>query len=175
VYVYIYHMRENRNTIKNGDYWRLDFSRVEWHITIVTNPNGTKSYWKQPVPCENWVWSPIGVVDMHLPEWWGYIQFSDRPVNATVVKQDEQWPIRSALMQIYYAQTNLFAKKKVYSTSLLVLEQYGLPPIVTKGICTKIPMIILDSTHGFIASAQHKQHERVIGHVRSDRLLWFSN
>jgi hypothetical protein len=24
---------------------------------------------------DNWVWSPQGVVDMHVPEHWGHVQF----------------------------------------------------------------------------------------------------
>ena len=27
-------------------------------------------------PEDNWVWSPQGVIDMHRPEHWGYVQFS---------------------------------------------------------------------------------------------------
>lgn len=56
---------------KIGDQWRINFSRVEWHIdvidgTIVKKPN---------VPEENWVWTPQGAIDMHIPERWGYLRF----------------------------------------------------------------------------------------------------
>ena len=55
----------------NGDNWRMNFSRVEWQIRIV---NGR--YEKVPnTPENNWVWSPQGVIDMHLPEHWGYVEF----------------------------------------------------------------------------------------------------
>jgi len=54
-----------------GDVWRVNFSRVEWqqqvrdgHYEIVP---GTRE--------DNWVWSPQGVIDMHLPERWGYVEF----------------------------------------------------------------------------------------------------
>lgn len=44
-----------------GDVWRINFSRVEW---------------KQGQPKEdNWVWSPQGVINMHVPERWGYLRF----------------------------------------------------------------------------------------------------
>ena len=47
-----------------GDQWRVNFSRVEWHTTIV---NGKYVKEKDPIsgkilPEENWVWSPQGVV-----------------------------------------------------------------------------------------------------------------
>jgi hypothetical protein len=59
-------------------------------------------------------------------------------INSTKEKKDDEWPIRSALMQIYYAETNLYAKQGIYSTSFEVLQQYGLSPKVYKGICTKM-------------------------------------
>lgn len=44
---------------KIGDEWRLNFSRVEW---------------KSGQPREdNWVWSPQGAINMHIPEKWGYL------------------------------------------------------------------------------------------------------
>ena len=46
---------------RDGTVWRLNFSRVEW----------TKGKPKE----DNWVWSPQGLVDMHVPERWGYLRF----------------------------------------------------------------------------------------------------
>ena len=54
--------REFRNA-KENKVWRINFSRVEWLVK-----NG---------PEENWVWSPTGKVDMHMPEMWGYLRFCD--------------------------------------------------------------------------------------------------
>ena len=47
-----------------GTVWRIDFSRVEWKVI------GVK-------PEDNWVWSPQGVINMHVPEHWGYLNFRD--------------------------------------------------------------------------------------------------
>ncbi len=41
--------------------WRINFSRVEW------KPGNPKE--------DNWVWSPQGVINMHVPERWGYLHF----------------------------------------------------------------------------------------------------
>jgi Carbohydrate family 9 binding domain-like len=46
---------------QSGTTWRINFSRVEWKSG---NPKE-----------DNWVWSPQGVVNMHVPERWGYLQF----------------------------------------------------------------------------------------------------
>jgi hypothetical protein len=55
-----------------GDEWRVNFSRVEWRHEIM---NG--KYRKVPNTKEdNWVWSPQGVVNMHIPERWGRVRFT---------------------------------------------------------------------------------------------------
>ena len=59
---------------RDGDTWRMNFSRVEWQARVVDG-----RYEKLPnVPEDNWVWSPQGVIDMHRPQYWGYVQFSAR-------------------------------------------------------------------------------------------------
>ncbi len=54
-----------------GDSWRLNFSRVQWHIEV----RDGRIEKIAGLPEENWVWSPQGVVDMHQPEQWGSVQF----------------------------------------------------------------------------------------------------
>jgi hypothetical protein len=44
-----------------GTTWRINFSRVEW------KPGNPKE--------DNWVWSPQGVINMHVPDRWGYLHF----------------------------------------------------------------------------------------------------
>ncbi|MDY7107436.1 MAG: carbohydrate-binding family 9-like protein [Planctomycetota bacterium] len=59
---------------RDGDVWRINFSRVQWQHDIV---DGT--YRKRPdTPEDNWVWSPQGTINMHLPEHWGFVVFADR-------------------------------------------------------------------------------------------------
>jgi hypothetical protein len=54
----------------DGDVWRVNFSRVQWRYAIIEG-----RYHKEPGPEENWVWSPQGIIDMHLPDRWGYVEF----------------------------------------------------------------------------------------------------
>jgi alpha-mannosidase len=55
-----------------GQQWRINYSRVEWRTTVADG-----AYRKVPgLREDNWVWSPQGVVDMHQPEHWGYVEFS---------------------------------------------------------------------------------------------------
>ncbi len=69
---------------RDGDQWRINFSRVEWRHEIVDG-----KYRKIPdLPEDNWVWSPQGKVDMHRPEHWGYIQFSTAMPGHAVYQVD---------------------------------------------------------------------------------------
>ncbi len=47
---------------QDGTEWRINFSRVEW------TPGNPKE--------DNWVWSPQGVINMHVPERWGFLKFA---------------------------------------------------------------------------------------------------
>lgn len=61
-----------------GATWRINFSRVQWQSI----PSGT-TYTKKKtpegkrIPEYNWVWTPQGRIDMHIPEKWGYLNFKD--------------------------------------------------------------------------------------------------
>ena len=51
--------------------WRMNFSRVEWRTDVVKG-----SYVKRPgLKEDNWVWSPQGEINMHIPERWGVVRF----------------------------------------------------------------------------------------------------
>ena len=63
--------RSGKGRPNPGDSWRLNFSRVEWQVSVVDG-----KYQKvKGQPEDNWVWSPQGVVNMHLPEKWGIVNF----------------------------------------------------------------------------------------------------
>ena len=64
-----------------GDVWRVNFSRVQWPVVVA---EGGYRRQREPIdwsdhPEANWVWSPQGEVDMHLPEKWGLVRFRDSP------------------------------------------------------------------------------------------------
>lgn len=65
----------------SGTIWRMNFSRVQWHLEIIHNPykKVTDPTTGKPIREENWVWSPTGVINMHIPEQWGFVEFSGEP------------------------------------------------------------------------------------------------
>jgi hypothetical protein len=105
-----------------GDQWRINFSRVEWRTEIA---NG--SYQKEtdpasgkPYPEDNWVWSPQGRINMHMPEMWGYVQFSSLLSGAGLeeFKPDPDLDIKWILRTVYYSQINYFAHNQQFAKSL---------------------------------------------------------
>ncbi len=95
--------------------WRVNFSRVEWETKIKG-----KKYKKLKKPENNWVWSPQWAINMHRPEYWGYLQFSKYAPGTTRVspRNDALWDIKMQLLQAYYFQRNYFTKNTNYSPVL---------------------------------------------------------
>ncbi|MDE2664156.1 MAG: carbohydrate-binding family 9-like protein [Gemmatimonadota bacterium] len=67
-----------------GDVWRVNFSRVQWPLGV---EDGRYRKLREPAdwsdhPEDNWVWSPQGEIDMHIPERWGVVRFvTDRDAS----------------------------------------------------------------------------------------------
>jgi len=114
---------------QDGIQWRINFSRVNWRTEVengnyekATEPETGKRY-----PEYNWVWSPQGLVNMHYPETWGYLQFSEITAGEGktefIANPDEQlkWNLRN----LYYAQRNYAGDKGAYTSNIDELYEYG--------------------------------------------------
>lgn len=150
---------------KEGDQWRINFSRVEWDRDIVDG-----KYRKvQGKPEHNWVWSPQGVVDMHRPEFWGYVQFTRGSGRGVVVLPDSSAPARDLLLRVYYAQKRFHSGSKRWAASLEELQLTNLP------VSDRLTSFWMDSTgDGFLASITIRFGSGEIGrwHIRQDSRLW---
>jgi hypothetical protein len=85
---------------RDGDQWRVNFSRVQWLHVVVQGKYHKVAKRRE----DNWVWSPQGVIDMHRPERWGYVQFSTAPPGRASFRPDPAGAVRQALHRVYYAQ-----------------------------------------------------------------------
>ena len=104
---------------KDGDQWRINFSRVEWD-TKVKDGKTVKIKGK---PEHNWVWSPQGAIDMHRPERWGYVQFTDRTENPPKFVPDADSGVKDWLHEIYYAQGAYHKKHGKYAATIADLGE----------------------------------------------------
>jgi hypothetical protein len=106
---------------EEGTLWRINFSRVEWDTKIVGNKNIklTDASGKN-LPERNWVWSPQGVINMHFPERFGYLQFSRK--SDAVFSMPFSELQRQQLWLIYYRQKQYLEKNRKYATTLAELE-----------------------------------------------------
>ena len=114
----------------DGEQWRVNFSRVQWELEP-TQYSYTKKldYRRNPLPENDWVWSPQGVVQIHQPETWGYVQFSEKLVGSAEVdfKQDLDFNLKMALMDVYFQQKRYFNKNGTYTDNLddLGISEYN--------------------------------------------------
>ncbi|MEH0157588.1 carbohydrate-binding family 9-like protein [Limibacter armeniacum] len=106
---------------KEGDRWKINFSRVQWEHELV---NGSYQRKRNPqtrklLPEYNWVWSPQGVINMHVPEQWGYLQFTSKPSGAVSLKPEmREEKIRRHLYDILSLQTAYRKQNGSYATHL---------------------------------------------------------
>jgi hypothetical protein len=94
----------------SGEFWRVNFSRVEWQAEVhegkyrkVIDPETGKPY-----PEDNWVWSPMGLVNMHYPELWGYVIFTDECGKPSTFELPADEKIKWELRRLYYRERNYF-------------------------------------------------------------------
>jgi len=153
---------------QNGDQWRVNFSRVQWQLNSVGG-----GYEKVPNrPENNWVWSPQGVIDMHRPEVWGYVEFASGTKVGPRSFFDPSWTARRILHGWYYAQREYRRKNGGWASSL---EQL-FPPR---------PNVALDDGSGvvfdaqltvtgdqFEISARSDPRDPARWHIRQDSLFW---
>jgi hypothetical protein len=147
---------------RDCDQWRINFSRVEWDVDIV---NGT--YHKIEKRREhNWVWSPQGVIDMHRPETWGYVQFSAAPVGTAAFRPDPAGAAKALLHRIYYKQRDYRKEhgRWAKTPAELGLEHLHHPDVIGP------PR--LETTESLFEASVEAREPRRRWHIRSDARAW---
>lgn len=86
--------------LKQGNLWRINFSRVEWL--------------QKGGPEENWVWAPTGKVDIHMPECWGYVHLSTSGEKVSVDMQKHA--ARCLLSALSYAEEDYKKQHGTYTS-----------------------------------------------------------
>jgi hypothetical protein len=119
------------------------------------------------MPEDNWVWSPQGAVNMHMPERWGVVQFSDRAAGepAASFVEDRNERVKWALRRLYYRQREYRASHGRYADDLTLLNARD---ITVEGLDFRPTVQVTESGYelragGFDGAAVHlRQDGRVL-------------
>ena len=115
-------MNGGRNP-STGTIWRMNFSRVQWELDTL---NGAyfrrKDKTMGKLLAEHYsVWSPQGIVNLHYPERWGYVLFSDTlSTKSFLSPEDEQ--LKLLVWKYYYLQQQFKRRNGKYATALKQLD-----------------------------------------------------
>ncbi|MGY8787437.1 MAG: carbohydrate-binding family 9-like protein [Fidelibacterota bacterium] len=104
---------------KEGEQWKVNFSRVQWEVDILED-----QYVKTDSPAFNWVWSPQGIINMHYPEMWGLVQFTETVATESSVGfiSSNLDQLKWSLRQVYYRERSYYNKHERFTSSLKELE-----------------------------------------------------
>ena len=103
--------------------WRINFSRVEWDYQIKNGKyDRKKDNSRKLLPEHNWVWSPQGVIDMHQPEFWGYVKFSNKRASTDKFTPDPDDAIIQALFYLYKKEKEYLKINGRYTSNVKKLQ-----------------------------------------------------
>lgn len=151
-----------------GEQMRVNFSRVEWDTEVKDG-----AYVKVPQKGEdkirehNWVWAPTGVINIHLPEYWGYVQFSDRIAGQgeTAFEKRPEEETKWILRNLYYRQNQHAAATGSYAARLADLKPEEIAPA---GTAAQIKLEATPSLYEITLPAPDGKR----WHIRQDGLVW---
>jgi hypothetical protein len=158
-----------RKPPRPGEQWRVNFSRVQWQLDVSKgayskrlNPSTGK-----PLPEDNWVWSPQGAINMHMPERWGFVQFSAAAAGsaATEFVEDRNERVKWALRRLYYRQREYRSTHGRYAADLASLN---VQDIRVEGIEFRPSIQVTDSLYELRAAG----FDGTVVHLRQDGRVW---
>jgi hypothetical protein len=156
---------------KPGDQWRLNYSRVEYRLATQNNiykkaldPDTNKPYQE-----DNWVWAPSGLINIHYPEMWGYLQFSGviAGQGSEEYQDRQEEKAKWALRRIYYREWARRGEKSAFTSDLAAL---GLPEMDLRLKGFAFPPAIQTTRSQFEATYQSESGE--IWHITQDGRVW---
>jgi hypothetical protein len=117
------------------------------------------------LPEHNWVWSPQGIVDMHLPQRWGYLQFT-KSNNIGTFNLPYRELQKRYLWLVYYHQKLWQGQHHTYSASL---NDFGLQNKVV--INNHINTLKIEATkHQFMVLITDEK-DKVVSTINQDGLI----
>lgn len=158
-----------RRRPRSGDHWRVNFSRVQWQLDVdngryVKRRDGATG---KPLPEDNWVWSPQGAVNMHMPERWGLVQFADAAAGTHNVtfEEDPNDRVAWALRRLYYRQRQQLSSSGRYARNL---EALNTSSVTVAGLELKPSLSSTESMYEISAPGFNGS----VVHIRQDGKVW---
>ena len=155
-----------------GDQWRVNFSRVEYRVDTATGAyvKAKDAGTGKPLPEDNWTWTPQGVINIHYPEMWAYVQFSSKLAGEGREKFDRRADekVKWALRKIYYAEWAHYYEKSGFGADIGALGLKDERALRIKG--WSYPPVIQTTASLFEAAYAAKGGET--WHIRQDGLVW---
>ena len=112
---------------KEGELWRLNFSRVQWQHEIIDGKYQRKKVKNASMGEENWSWSSQKAIDMHRPEMWGYIQFSEKSKGPVTKITDPFLWIKQGLFALY-RETRFGSMKALLNSHTAYRKSFTIQP-----------------------------------------------
>ena len=139
---------------KVGDVWRINFSRVNWDHDLTNGKYSRKKINGKYLPEYNWVWSNQGVINMHVPENWGFLTFSN---SNSEVKENYETSNEINTEQVLYAFFRKITFKELkYLKELKENEEIQFETIIFNN--QEISCSFLKTESGYIISAIDKKN-----------------
>lgn len=154
--------------------FRLNFSRVEWQFEAVNNQYEKRTRIedgiRKPWPEDNWVWSPQGVINMHVPTKWGFVEFTPTRVGKGNAEFhfDPDDEVRMALREVYFAEKSYYETNGTYSSKLPALKSRFR---LSNGIWF-MPAIAV--TQSMFEATFPSVHRNALWHIRQDGRVWMT-
>ena len=144
-----------RTAPKAGEFWRMNFSRVQWNVDTADGKYVKRTENGKPLPEDNWVWAPTGLIDIHCPDFWGFVFFADGDEDYRIPENELR---KLDLRAEYYNQFSVYEKTGHFTENTIKKETK------TGSLCT-IKTQITDKT--FLISCETEDGKGRI-YLRSD-------
>lgn len=155
-------------TPADGDFWRINFSRVQWNTTVVDGKYvKDKNETGKDLPERNWVWSPQGLINMHYPERWGYLRFSTAEAGEKQPAFERPYAEKQKdyLWLVYYRQKEYLEKNGHYAAGL---SDLGIAP--SFNLIGKNNILDMETTsHQFYLSVKADEQQTIT--INQDGLI----
>ncbi len=77
----------------------------------------------RPLPEDNWVWAPTGVINIHYPELWAFVFFAEKGQEAGDFRIPEDEGRKWELRKLYYAQQFCLDERGSYTDDMETLKE----------------------------------------------------